>query len=187
LSITVLGVEHLYHRTEDAEHNQAFVRAGGGDLNLTASIHIDCPAAAVSAYVMDVTNDSEWRTGVVDAAFTSGTPIGVGSTGFDRIEANGREMVSTWTIFEYEPGLHARWTLDSGPIRGSGGYVCDPVVPARFSLSKRKSSRLGGIGCSAPSSEGWAGNRTAPMFRSSRRYSWALHERPSEYTTFAIA
>ena len=97
-------------------------------MNLTASIHIGSPTATVSAYVMDVTHDSEWRTGVVEAAFTSGPPIGVGTTGFDRIEANGREMVSTWTIFEYEPGLHARWTLDSGPIRGSGGYICDPVA-----------------------------------------------------------
>ena len=84
---------------------------------------------------MDVTHDSEWRTGVVEASFTSDLPVGIGSTGFDRIEANGRQMVSTWTVFDHEPGLSARWTLDSGPIRGTGGYICEPVDSGtRFTL-----------------------------------------------------
>lgn len=65
---------------------------------------------------------------MVEAAFTSpGKPAGVGTTGFDRIVSNGREMVSKWTIFEYQPGVLVRWTLDSGPIRGTGGYICEPA------------------------------------------------------------
>lgn len=76
-------------------------------------------------YVMDVPHDAQWRSGVAEASFTSEEPIGEGATGFDRIEANGREMVSTWTVFEYEPGRLARWTLDSGPVRGTGGYICE--------------------------------------------------------------
>ncbi len=104
-------------------------------MHASASIHIDAPAAAVYAYVMDVTHDSQWRTGVVEAAFTSDPPVGIGSTGFDRIEANGRREVATWTVFEHEPGRFARWTLDSGPIRGTGGYVCVPVDSGtRFTL-----------------------------------------------------
>ena len=59
----------------------------------------------------------------------------IGPTGFDRIEANGRQMVSTWTVFDHEPGLSARWTLDSEPIRGTGGYICEPVDSGtRFTL-----------------------------------------------------
>jgi hypothetical protein len=105
------------------------------DVNITSSIHIDCSAVTVYAYVMDVTHDSEWRTGVVEAAFTSDPPVGIGSTGFDRIEANGRQMVSTWTVLDYEPDLLARWTLDSGPIHGTGGYICEPVDSGtRFTL-----------------------------------------------------
>ena len=96
-------------------------------MDMSASTLIDSPAATVYAYVMDVTHDSEWRTGVVEAAFTSDAPIGVGTTGFDRVEANGKELVATWTVFEHQPGRLARWTLDSGPIRGSGGYICDPI------------------------------------------------------------
>ncbi|MDH5372183.1 MAG: hypothetical protein OEX97_04480, partial [Acidimicrobiia bacterium] len=68
---------------------------------MSASTLIDSPAATVYAYVMDVTHDSEWRTGVVEAAFTSDAPIGVGTTGFDRVEANGKELVATWTVFEH--------------------------------------------------------------------------------------
>ena len=91
----------------------------------SATIMIDRPASDVFAFVMDVPNDARWRTGVVEAGFTSEGRVGPGSTGFDRIAANGREMVATWTVFEYEPGLLARWTLDSGPIQGTGGYVCE--------------------------------------------------------------
>ena len=104
-------------------------------MNLSASTLIDRPSVEVFDYVMDVPHDSQWRTGVVEAAFTSDKPLGVGTTGFDRIEANGREMVAAWTVFDYEPGSHARWTLDSGPIRGTGGYLCDPATSGtRFTL-----------------------------------------------------
>jgi hypothetical protein len=44
-------------------------------------------------------------------------------------------MVSSWTVFEYEPGILARWTLDSGPIRGTGGYICEEAGDkTRFTL-----------------------------------------------------
>jgi hypothetical protein len=94
-------------------------------MNISATIDIKRPAAEVFDFVMEVPHDSLWRTGVAEAAFTSEEPYGVGTTGFDRIKANGREMVSTWTVFEYEPGVLARWTLDSGPIEGTGGYICE--------------------------------------------------------------
>ena len=94
-------------------------------MNLSATIIINRPLGEVFDYVMQVSHDAEWRTGVVEAAFTSNDPRDVGTTGFDRIEANGREMISTWTVAEYEPGVLARWTLDTGPIRGMGGYICE--------------------------------------------------------------
>lgn len=93
-------------------------------MDMSATTVINRPVADVFDYVMEVPHDAEWRTGVVEAAFTSDEPIGVGTTGFDRVEANGREMVATWTVFEHEPGALARWTLDSGPIKGTGGYIC---------------------------------------------------------------
>ena len=104
-------------------------------MDISATIVINRAAAEVFDYVMEVPHDAEWRTGVVEAAFTSDEAIGVGTTGFDRVEANGREMVATWTVFEYEPDTLARWTLDSGPIRGSGGYICEKAGEGtRFTL-----------------------------------------------------
>lgn len=104
-------------------------------MNITATIDIARPAAEVFDFVMEVAHDSQWRSGVVEAGFTSDGPLGVGTSGFDRVSANGREMVATWTVFEYEAGVLARWTLDTGPIRGTGGYVCEQVGDAtRFTL-----------------------------------------------------
>lgn len=97
-------------------------------MNASATILIDRAASEVFDYVMEVPHDAEWRTGVVEASFTSEAPIGQGTTGFDRVEANGREKVSGWTVVEYEPGVLARWTLDSGPIEGTGGYICQRSV-----------------------------------------------------------
>lgn len=95
-------------------------------MDLSATIVIDRPATEVFDYVMAVPHDAEWRTGVVEADFTSDGPPGIGTTGFDRVEANGREMTANWTVSEFEPGGFARWTLDSGPILGTGGYICEP-------------------------------------------------------------
>ena len=95
-------------------------------MNMSATTVINRSVADVFEYVMEVPHDAEWRKGVVEAAFTSEEPLGVGTTGFDRVQANGREMVASWTVFEYQPGALARWTLDSGPIKGTGGYICAP-------------------------------------------------------------
>lgn len=104
-------------------------------MDLSATIIIDRPAADVFDYVMDVTHDAEWRSGVVEAAYTSDPPHDVGASGLDRIEANGREMVATWTASEFEPGVLARWTFDSGPLLGSGGYICEQIGnDTRFTL-----------------------------------------------------
>lgn len=104
-------------------------------MDLSATTLIDRPAPEVFDYVMDVPHDAEWRTGVVEAGFTAEPPVGVGTTGFDRVEANGRSMTAEWTVFEHEPGKLARWTLDTGPISGTGGYVCESVGDAtRFTI-----------------------------------------------------
>jgi hypothetical protein len=104
----------------------------------SATILINRPAIEVFDYVVEVSHDTQWRTGIVEAAYTSEGPMGVGTTGFDRIEANGREIVQTWTTFEYQPGVLARWTLDSGLLRGSGGYICEQSGDCtRFTLESR--------------------------------------------------
>jgi len=96
-------------------------------MDQSVSIVIDRPVTEVFDYVMDIPNDAQWRTGVVEAAYTSGPPYGVGTTGFDRISVNGRDMLAEWRTVEYEPGVLARWEYVSGPLRGYGGYISEPT------------------------------------------------------------
>jgi hypothetical protein len=93
-------------------------------VDMSASIFIDRLPNEVFNYVVDVGHDVQWRTDVAEARYTSDGPVGVGTTGFDRIEANGREMVSEWTVVEHKPDSLVRWQLTAGPILGLGGYIC---------------------------------------------------------------
>lgn len=107
-------------------------------MDQSATIIIDRPVAEVFDYVMEVSHDAQWRTGIVEAAYTSEGPLGVGTTGFDRISGSGRDTIAAWTAVEYEPGSLARWTFDSGPIEGSGGYICEQAGDGtRFTLESR--------------------------------------------------
>ncbi|MDJ0924592.1 MAG: SRPBCC family protein [Acidimicrobiia bacterium] len=111
-------------------------------MNLSASIDIDRPSEEVFDYVKDVGHDVEWRTGVVEASVTSDGEPGVGSTGFDRIDNKGRKMVSEWKVVEWVPGSHFRWDLTSGPIKGIGGYICEPAGDrTRFTLEANVTPR----------------------------------------------
>lgn len=93
-------------------------------MDMSASVFIERPPNEVFDYVMEVGHDVLWRTGVVAARYTSDGPVGVGTTGFDRVDANGRTLVSEWTVVKFESGSHALWRLTSGPISGWGGYAC---------------------------------------------------------------
>jgi len=107
-------------------------------MDQSASIVIARPTAEVFDYVMEISHDAEWRTNIVEAAYTSDPPLGVGTTGFDRVSANSRDMIAAWTTVEYEPGVLARWTFVSGPLTGSGGYICEPVGNStRFTLEAK--------------------------------------------------
>ena len=48
-------------------------------MNASASIHISRTPSDVFAYVMEVSDDAHWRAGVVEAAFTTDPPLGVGT------------------------------------------------------------------------------------------------------------
>lgn len=96
-------------------------------MNQSATVAIDRPAAEVFAYVMEISHDAQWRFGIVEASYTTDGPIGLGTSGFDRISSNPGDMIAAWTTVEYVPGVLARWKFDSGPLEGSGGYVCEQV------------------------------------------------------------
>ena len=114
-------------------------------MDQSATIVIERSAAEVFDYVMEVSHDAEWRTNIVEAAYTSDPPYGVGTTGFARVSANGRDMVAAWTTVEYEPGVLARWTFDSGPLVGSGGYICEPTGDSTTFTLEAKVGPTGGL------------------------------------------
>lgn len=104
-------------------------------MDASASMLIDRPTSEVYDFVMDVRNDARWRTGVVEAAFVGDGQLGVGTRGYDLVEGNGRSARADWEVYEFVPGKLARWNLTSGPIAGTGGYVCEPARNGtRFTL-----------------------------------------------------
>lgn len=72
----------------------------------------------VSDYVMDISNDANWRYGVDESGFRSGDSISPGTIGFTRV---GKLEVE-WKVISTIPGESVDWELLNGPIKGRGGY-----------------------------------------------------------------
>ena len=86
------------------------------EMNGTTIIHR--PIEIVSEYVLDVTNDTNWRYGVDESGFRSGDSIRPGSIGFTRV---GKIEVE-WKILTSIPLERVDWELLNGPFKGFGGY-----------------------------------------------------------------
>lgn len=87
-------------------------------MDMSATTDIDRPPDEVWSWVMDVRNDSRWRTGIVESGLLSEPPIEVGSVGFAKTE---RAEVR-WKVRSLVLGASVDWDLLNGPIRGTGGY-----------------------------------------------------------------
>jgi len=81
------------------------------------------PVDTVFAYVNDVSNDENWRTGVTESGLRSDQPLGIGSIGYTR----AGEVETEWRVVSYNPSKSMDWELSSGPFRGSGGYRFVPI------------------------------------------------------------
>jgi hypothetical protein len=113
-------------------------------MDMSATLLINRPVQEVFEYVSEISHDTSWRTGVVEAALISIGPMGVGSTGFDSGVARSRRVESGWRITEFTEGSLARWDLVSGPYKGTGGYICEQVEDGtRFTLES--DVRMGGF------------------------------------------
>ena len=81
------------------------------------------PVETVFAYLNDVSNDVNWRTGVTESGLRSDQPLGVGSIGYTR----AGDVEAEWKVIGYNPGESMDWELISGPFLGFGGYRFVPV------------------------------------------------------------
>jgi hypothetical protein len=77
-------------------------------VNLSATVLINRSAHDVFGSVIDVPHDALWRSRVVETSFASDGTVDAGTARVDRIETNGRALVSHWMISELEPGRLAK-------------------------------------------------------------------------------
>lgn len=89
------------------------------------------PVDTVFAYVNDVTNDGNWRTGIDRSWLDPGETIGEGTIG----HSGSGDMEIQWRVVKYVPGERIEWELLNGPFLGRGGYHLEPVEGGtRFTL-----------------------------------------------------
>ena len=92
-------------------------------MEMNGTVVIGRPADVVFDYVIDVSNDANWRTGVDESGWvTEGSPspgaIGYTLAGNAKVE---------WPVVSVVPGESVKWDLISGPYKGRGGYRLVPV------------------------------------------------------------
>ena len=102
-------------------------RAGG----MSATTTIGRPPGEVWAYVSDVSNDVNWRTGIVDSGLRSDGPVGTGSVGY----ASTAKFEAVYRVIAFEPISRVDWEFTEGPLSGRGGYRLEPTENGtRFTL-----------------------------------------------------
>ena len=93
-------------------------------MSLSATTVIGQPVETVWDYVMDVSNDVNWRSGLDESGWREeGQSTEVGSIGYTR--ANNQEM--EWRIVVHVPGERVEWEFLNGPFSGRGGYIVNAV------------------------------------------------------------
>ena len=83
---------------------------------INESIQIAQSPQVIWNYLMDVSNDVYWRTGMTRAQWTSRPPHGIGSTG----EHTHKDMgLMNWEITRYDDGSSYEFIHTAGGLKGS--------------------------------------------------------------------
>ena len=100
-------------------------------MEMHATTVIRRPVKELAEYVLDVSNDANWRHGVDESGFRSGDSISAGSIGFTRV---GNVEVD-WKILSTKPQQSVDWEFLNGPFKGRGGYRFESIEDGtRFTL-----------------------------------------------------
>ena len=92
--------------------------------DVESSIWIARPPEDIWEYISDVSNDAQWREGVLSGKWISDPPHGVGSTGLDIVEGIGDWP---WKVTELEKPHIASWVITGGRLEGAhAGYRIVP-------------------------------------------------------------
>lgn len=88
------------------------------------ALYIARSPADIWTFMLDLSNDKRWRTGVLDARVTSVPPVRLGTTGVHRAVCMGD---FSWIITEWDDGRRAGWDFTSGALAGThGSYRIEP-------------------------------------------------------------
>lgn len=100
-------------------------------MEMNGTTVIKQPVDTVFAYVIDLANDANWRSGLTESGLRPGETLGVGAVGYSRA---GEQEVG-WQVVTYDPPNDVAWDLTSGPLQGRGGYSMQSVPEGtRFTL-----------------------------------------------------
>lgn len=83
-------------------------------IEVTSSVEIARPAAAVFAYLADWTNNPAWQRGMVSCTTTSDGRIEVGATYHQVARMLGRTIESDFEVVAFEPDRMIRITTTAG-------------------------------------------------------------------------
>ena len=100
-------------------------------MDVSATTTIGRSPRDVWEYLSDVTNDVNWRTGIVDSGLRSEGPVGLDSVGY----AGTGKFETVYRVTTWEPYERVDWEFIEGPLAGRGGYRLEPVDGGtRFTL-----------------------------------------------------
>ncbi len=83
-------------------------------MELNGTTLIAQPVDRVSAYVMDVSNDVNWRYGVDETGYRSGDSFNPGAIGYTRVG----DVEVEWKVLSSTSGESVDWELLNGPFQG---------------------------------------------------------------------
>ena len=118
----------MTHRTDDIHDATERPATNRRSIVLDDTVEIDVPLPDVFAHLIDVSSDPEWQAGVVEAAYTSPGPIGVGTTGVHRARPMGLNVEVGWRLTHFDEPTHLAWTFISGPFTGNESYSLAPTA-----------------------------------------------------------
>jgi hypothetical protein len=83
---------------------------------INESTLISQSAESIWTFWLDVTNDVQWRDGIIKAKWTSLPPYGIGSTG----EHTHKDMgIMEWEVTKFEDGHNFEFIHTKGGLKGS--------------------------------------------------------------------
>jgi hypothetical protein len=92
--------------------------------DVECSLWIERPRDELWDYLVEVSNEPQWRDLMIEARWVSGPPYGIGSTGLHVVKGVGDWP---WKVTEWDECRSVTWVVTGGRFEGShAGYRVTP-------------------------------------------------------------